>query len=394
MARVLGLAAALVLLVAPGAGALTEPTGDLVAGSEETALRLHDLPPGYRLGDDGSCGPSSPGGEEGEPSGKIERRYLRWILRYWPEGCLYQYEQLFKVPGLGPAPPLVEAETLNTPSDKAAAIGIGLTEDLVERYERKADRGTVTLAASDIKARRLRSRNFAVDGKAHQPGTILYWRYGKVIGYIEVAGMDPRHNDRAALHLAQIQQGRMERPTPYTEAERDDTEVRLDDPALTFPVYWVGHTFEPGGGLPAATLEEAFALEGGRGGPAGEKVSLWYDGFNLDAWTETSWKRFAKSRLGRLNLAARCTTRETLPLAGGSAVIFAGYQGRFHKCPQRKPDRFYGIARLGGMVVGVDLGSCFSCRGGTTGPYGTGRGVIAVLQALVPRPKPVYDAAP
>jgi hypothetical protein len=391
MARASVLTVALLLLIAPSAVALTEPSGDLVAGSEETALRLHDLPPGYQLGDDGGCGPSGPGGEEGEPSGKLQKRYLRWVVRYWPEGCLYQYEQLFKVPGSGPAPPLVEAETLNTPSDKAAAIGIRLTEDLVERYEKKADRGTVTISPSGIQARLLRSRNFLVDGKPDQPGTVLYWRSGKLIGYLEVAGMDPRRNDRAALHFAQIQQGRMEHPTPYTEAEQDDTEVRLDDPALTFPVYWVGRSFDPGAGLPTATLEEAFALEGGRGGPAGEKVSLWYDGFNLDAWTRTSWKRYARSRLGRLNLAARCTTRESLPLEGGSAVIFATYEGRFHKCPKRKPSRFYGIARLGGMVVGVNLGDCFSCRGGTTGPYGSRQAVETVLRALVPRPKPDFS---
>ncbi len=114
MARALWLAVALVLLSAPAANAYTEPSGKLVAGSEETALRLHDLAPGYQVGDDSGCGPLGPA-VEGDWPRRFEHRYLRWVLRNWPEGCIYQYEQIFAVPGLEPAPPLVEAGTLNNP---------------------------------------------------------------------------------------------------------------------------------------------------------------------------------------------------------------------------------------------------------------------------------------
>ncbi|MFL5834616.1 MAG: hypothetical protein ACJ76B_11660 [Solirubrobacterales bacterium] len=390
MARALGIAIALVLLAATAAPAASEPSGKLLAGSEETALRLHDLPPGYLLGDDGGCGPLGPGGEEGEPSGKLQRRYLRWLVRHRPEGCLYQYEQVFKVPGLGPAPPLVEVETVNTPSEEAAAVGFALIMDLIERYQPRADRGTVAVPPNGVEARLLHSKNFLVDGKPNRPGTVLIWQSGTLISYLQAAGMGPRRNDRAALAFASIQQGRLEHPTPYTEAEQDDTEVRLDDPGLKAPVYWVGRAFAPGAGLPAATLEEAFDVKPGRGGPAGQKWSLSYDGFTLDLWTRASWKRFARSRLGRINLEARCTASQSLPLAGGSATIFATYEGRFRKCPAREPDRYYGIARVGGMVVGVNLGLCLSCRGGTTGAYGARRGVVAVLRALSLRPKPAY----
>src|SRR5829696_6540627 len=85
MARALGLVVALILLAVPAASALDEPTGPLIAGSEESALRLHDLPPGYRLGNDGGCGPLSAGGEEGEAEGPLERRYLQWIVSNRPE---------------------------------------------------------------------------------------------------------------------------------------------------------------------------------------------------------------------------------------------------------------------------------------------------------------------
>jgi hypothetical protein len=265
--------ATFVLVAASAAGAQDGPSGDLVAGSEETALRLHDLPPGYRLGDDGGCGPLGPGGEEGEPSGRLGRRLQRWTVRYWPEGCLYQYEQVFKVPNLGPAPPLVEVETLNTPGEKAAREGFNLIAALVRRYEPKTDRGTVGLSAGGIEARHFRNRKFNVRGKGQQPGTVLIWHSGKLLSYLEVAGMDPRRNDRAALRFARIQQWRIEHPSPYTEAEQDDTEVFLDNPALKFPIFWIGRSYQPPGADPVE-LEYAYA---GNPGPPGVKFELQYD---------------------------------------------------------------------------------------------------------------------
>lgn len=203
---------------------------------------------------------------------------------------------------------------------------------------------------------------------------------------LAAAGDDPQRNDRAALHFAQIQQGRLEAPTPYAEAERDDAEVALDDPSLGFPVYWVGPEFAPGNGLPATTLEDAFT----RYGPPGVKAELWYEAFDLSAWTEASWSRFTASGLGPVNLRARCTSKERFALPQGSAVIHATFDGRFRRCPTRKPDRFYAVARIGGMVIGVNLSNCLKCRPGVSGPYGSRRAVVAILRALTLRPKPVY----
>ena len=56
---------------------------------------------------------------------------MDWIFKYWPEGCEYEYEQIFEVPGLEPAPPLVKAGALNTPSEAAADSGFGLFMTLV-----------------------------------------------------------------------------------------------------------------------------------------------------------------------------------------------------------------------------------------------------------------------
>ncbi|HEU5252324.1 MAG TPA: hypothetical protein VFU16_03230 [Solirubrobacterales bacterium] len=394
MARALGIAVALVLLAAPTAAALTKPSGKLVAGSEETVLRLHDLAPGYQVGDDSGCGPLGPSEGDG-PRGKLERRYLRWLLRYWPEGCYFEYERRFEVPSLGPQPPLVATETLNTPSRKAADQGYRLQIEILDRSKEGRHRKEVTIPPTETPALLIRTGDELVEGQTGGNGTFLLWRHGNLISFLEVAGMSPRANDAAALRLAGAQQARLEAPTPYTEAERDDTEVLLDDPALTFPVYWVGRTFAPGGGLPPTELEEAFTLEGGRGGPPGQLVALWYDGLTIDLWTRTTWKRYVNSRLAEVNLAARCVSKEPLALAGGSATLYGTYDRRFRKkCPRGKPDRYYAVAHLGGMVVGVNLGVCLNCRGGVGGPYGDKRGVIAVLRALAPRPKPVYAPSP
>lgn len=393
MARALGLALALTLLVASVAVAAREPNGDLVPASEETVLRLHDLPPGYQIGDDSGCGPWFPFGEGEGPEGRLEKRFLKWILRNWPEGCFYEYEQLFKVPGLGPAPPQVEAETLNTPSEAAAVEGFELYNALLDRSVKRGDAGMVTISATGVQARLIRDRDALVDGRKDRPRSYLIWRHGKQLAFLIAAGLHPRRNDRAAVHYAAIQQRRLEAPTPYTDAERDDTEVRLDDPGLKFPIYWVGNPFQPGVG-PPVELEYAFA---GDVGPPGQKLKLDYalletDGFTIGGWTRRGWKRFQRSGVGKANRTARCTRTTEVELERGSAVVYGAYNGRrLRPCPRRAPDRYYAVAHIGRMVIGVNLGHCLSCAPGSgVGAYGTLRGMKAIVRALHVRPKPVY----
>ncbi|MGN6216537.1 MAG: hypothetical protein ACTHN7_06210 [Solirubrobacterales bacterium] len=376
---------ALVLLAAQPAAALTEPSGELIAGSEETVLRLHDLPPGYQIGDDSGCGPLGP--PEGGPEGRLGRRYEKWLFKYWPEGCGYQYEQIFKVLGLGAAPPLVEAETLNTPSEAAASSGFGIYTALVERSKEGQRRKTVSIPPSGAQAFLLRSKNELVDGKIHQPATFLFWRSGKLISFVEAAGLNTRRNDRAALHFAQLQQERLEHPSPYTEAERDDSEVWLDDPGLKFPIYWVGNPFESALAPPVA-LEAAYT---GAVGPPGAKLNLEYEEIRILGWARHGWKQFQSSVLGKINLHARCTATTKVDLPSGSAVVYAGY-GRFRTraCPDYRPTRYYAVAHIGGMVIGVNLAICTGCLGAGGGPFNSQAGMEAILGALTVRPKPAY----
>jgi hypothetical protein len=392
-----GLAAALLaavsMVAAAPVGAATEPSGRLVAGSEETVLRLHDLPPGYQVSGDVGCGALIPFGEEGDPEGRLETRFVRWVGENRPEGCFYEYERVFEVPGLGPAPPLVEAEPLNTPSEEAAVEGLELYNELLDRGRYGKGREMVTISPTGVEARLVRSREVLVDGREHQLGSFLVWRHGKLIALLTAAGLDPRRNDEAAIHFARIQQQRLEAPSPYTEAERDDSEVELDDPRLKFPVYWVGNPFEFGG-APPASLESAFAVSEG---PA-LKFNLAYspvkhNGFELRGWTRRSWKRFLRSGLAwGVDRPRPCTRTTEVKLERGTAVIYGVYRGtRRRSCPRRDPDRHYAIARIGRMVIGVNLGFCRPCApGAAPGPYGSLRGLKAIVRALHLRPKPVY----
>jgi hypothetical protein len=389
----LGLGFAVATIAFDSANAARGPSGELVAGSEETVLRLHDLPPGYQVGDDSGCGPLDPGIEGDLSRGRFARRYMTWILKYWPEGCEYEYERIFEVPDLEPAPPLVEAGTLSTPNEAALRSGFGLFITLVNHYNGGRYRKTVPILPSGVQVLLFRSENELVDGRIHQPATILFWRFGKLISFVEAAGMNPRRNDSAALHFAQLQQERLEHPTPYTEAERDDTEVWLDNPGLKFPIYWVGNPFRAGGG-PPVELEEAFA---GYVGPPGQKFKLDYElldtnGFTIGGWTRPGWRRFQRSGVGKANRAARCTRTTEVELERGHAVIYGAYNGkRLGPCPHRSPDRYYAIARIGRMVIGVNLGICLTCPPGSgSGAYSNLRGMKALVRALHMRPQLVY----
>jgi hypothetical protein len=390
MARALGLAIAFALLAAHGAAAFSRPSGELVAAAEETVLRLHELPPGYQVSDDSGCGPVGP--LEGD-STPLTRRYESWSFKYWPEACVYEYEQIFAVPGLGPAPPLVEAQILNTPSDAAVGGGLKLYTAILNRFKEPQPRRTVSIAPSVPGASLIRLKSELVEGRIHRPATLLFWRFGKLVSYVEAAGMSPAENDSAALHFAQLQQERLEHPSPYTEAERDDAEVWLDDPGLKFPIYWVGNPFQLGG-RPPVELESANT---GYVGPPGEKYQIDYEllevgGFRIDGWTRRSWKRYQRSALWQANRPARCTRTTEVELDPGRAVIYGSYYPEPPRsCPSGAPDSYYAIAHIGGMVIGIDLGSCLTCLpGASSGPYASVRGMKAIVTSLVLRPRPLY----
>lgn len=369
------------LLVAPAAGAASGPSGKLLAGAEETVLRLHDLPPGYAIEGDSGC----------EAWGPAEvatfKALYRWVVENRPEGCRFVYERRFPVSGHGPTPFRVVGQTVNTPSTKAAAEGVETFLRLVPRVTKARGRGTVSIGPSGPTATVFHFH--ASFGGHSQPISSLLWHHGKLLAVIEVSGMTPQENDAAALHHAQIQQRRLESPSPYTEAERDDTEVELDHPRLRVPVYWLGRVFDPGKGWPAAELQTANVVE--EDDLPGVGIILRYDGFNVETWTRQSWKRFQGSFLGRLN-RPRCTRTTAFEWDHGHAVISAGYRRRSFDegCPSFPPTRYWAVAHIGGVVVGVNQTTC-RCLSPGFGTYSSSpRGMKTVLRGLTPRPKQGY----
>ncbi|HEX2265482.1 MAG TPA: hypothetical protein VHH14_04295 [Solirubrobacterales bacterium] len=370
-----------VLLAAPIVGARPALSGKPAAGAEETVLRLHDLPPGYAIRGDSGCVAFGPTG--------IDRfkELDRWIVENRPEGCEFEYERLFRVPGPDPAPQLVVGETITTPSAKAAAEGFAIFHRLTHRVTNWQRRGTVPIGPGGPTATLFRFREEFEGGP--KPFSLLFWRHGKLLAAIKAGWMTPSSNDHAALHYAQTQQRRLEAPSPYTEAEQDDTEVALDDPNLEVPVYWLGRTFDPGGPWPATELQTVASTE--KDGLPGSKLELRYDGFNIETWTRQSWKRFQSSFLGKLN-RGRCVQTIAFEWEQGHAVISAGYRRRtFEKgCPNHPPTLYRAAAHIGGVVIGVNQTTC-RCLSPGFGPYSSSLGGMkTLLRGLTLRPKPVY----
>lgn len=380
-----GAIALLVLVLTAGAAtalALPGASGKLALRADERVLRLHDLPPGYRLEDDSGCGPIAVEGESDQ--------MRRFILEQHPEVCGYSYERLFRPPGPKPTAPLVGAGVLAVADAAGAARLFELAIASVgERTGREASRELIPAPALGEEARLFRTKEL-VEGRAYQPATMAVWRQGQFVGSLVAAGLAPVANDRVALELAAVQQSRMLAPTPYTAAEKSDVTVALDDPALRFPVFWLGETFRPGHGLPRAVLTEASTFKHRGEGPPGQKASLWYEAFTLGLWTRSGWKAFERSVLGPLNRKWRCTRSTRIELARGHADVFAAYGRNFRTCPDRAPDRYYAIAHLGGVTVGVNLIQCTRCLGPGGGPYNSLEGMKAIVRGFTLRPKRVF----
>jgi hypothetical protein len=382
MARALGVALALVLIAASPAEAAWGPSGSRVPGAEETVLRLHDLPPGYELFG-GSCGPITSSKRGPDP--------LRaWLLENDPEGCTFEYLRRFRVPDSGPAPPVLLARTIDTPSEAAAARGLELGLQSTFPVSGIKEVGTADIPGGPT-ARLFRIQDVVI-GEGSTLGSMVLWRHGKLIAGVEAGGAAAPANDRLALHFAELQQRRLETPSPLLDAEMDDLEVPLDDPHLKLPVYWPGNPFQPGRGLPVARLEEADTFTRPEEAPPGQKLSIYYDGFGLSSWTRRSWKRFRRSVPGLVNLKDPCAKKTGIDLENGKAVIYSGYERiGGGGCPDRAPTSFWAVAYIGRAVIGVDLSLCSDCFvRGRGGPYDSLRGMKAIVRSLVRRPQPVY----
>jgi hypothetical protein len=221
-------------------------------------------------------------------------------------------------------------------------------------------------------------------------GSFLVWRSGDVLAAVFASAGSLETSDRIAAELAERQQVHVANPTPYTRAERNFSEVWLDDPALTFPVHWLGRNFDPGHGLPPIRLELGWASRRSEALP-GQKLVLNYShSVHLNSWTRRGWKRFLATPGSRIMRTWHCTESTAVEISGGHATVFAAYGRDFDACPDRPPSLFFAFAYFPGTVTAVNFVSCPYCEQVPYGPYNSLRGMKEVVRGLRLRPEPVY----
>ena len=247
-------AGALLLVLAFGARSDAGAAGKKPTESPQTqmVLRLHELPPEYEVGPDTGC--FSLSADEGP------KPLREFAAKYRPRTCEFEYQRLFQLPGETPDPPEVESFAVGAAGAGAAEAGLAIAPTLVTDFAGSPGMAAVPSPAHIGDATALLHGNHAFVGvRENQPAAAVVWRYGNTLAAIYVAGEPTAKDDDAtALQLAAIQQQHVASPTPYTTAERDDSAVPFENPAIRLPVYWLGPTFRPGHGLPPSSLREAF----------------------------------------------------------------------------------------------------------------------------------------
>ncbi len=359
--------------------------------NEQLALRLHDLPPGYIPVHTGPEGTEADFLCEGIHPSDASRKLASYLRRFHPAGCLGGYVRAYRVPGPGPTPSLAGTGVLRAKTENGAGAGFAIAGELLaEVVEEREDLEEVTPQATVGDATRLFHWRHIPKTRFsnYRFGSFLVWRSGRVISAIFADAASFADSDRIALELAQRQQAHVESPTPYTEAERDFSEVGLDDPATTFPVRWLGHDFAPGHGLPPAQLREGAAAPLGSFRD-GVKLLLQYSNdIELEGWTKAGWKRFLETRdAGYLLGAEDCAKPVSMPLAEGRATIFTSPVVGWASC-RHAPKRRYAIVHVGGTVIAVNFSGCPDCV--SRNPYNSLKGMKAIVRGLKLRPQPVY----
>ena len=381
---------ALVVVVSAAAlwGGVAGGSPRAASGTEALTLRLSDLGPGYLVGDDSGCGLSFAG--EGAP------RVLAGLgRRYRHRGCVIQFERLWAPPGEPPAPALVESAAIEFRSEAGAVAGLevaraaiayttGVPRDSLERRP-----VTVTLGDSIAV---FNTDDALVEGRGGRPGVAVVWRTGRVLSLVFGGGLAGTAGEERALALAQLQQGRIEAPTPLS-TENDDRTVPLDNPGLGVPVYWLGPRLRPAGRLPTLVLEDSFGPLGRHNGP-GWRAEIDYragdrrGGVKLGLWRPRAFARFSRTRLGRLVRTQRCARATRRDLPTGRAVIYAGHANPPKRCGRRPPNLYLAHVFLDDVVLTINVPVCFLCVElvrGLPDAYNTLPGLMTVIEALEPR---------
>lgn len=324
------------------------------------------------VGDDTGCGPV---GVEGASEALREL-----VLAERPTACVFQFERAW-----GAGPPLVESVAWSFDRDDGARHGFALRQDVANFTlgEDRLEPGSLGPELGD-ESELLVTDDALVAGQVGRPAATVVWRTGAVLSLVFVGRSAGGPPEREALDLARQQQERILRPFPVGPSDYDDSELSLDDPRIRVPVYWLGRTFSPGG-FPQLELASGSRVANG----PGNDVRLDYEsqqgaGVAIDLWRPAVWRRFLRTRLGRLVRASPCTVRQRVRLRRGHADVFAGYLTPRRPCPRRPFDAVFAHVYLPRAVAAVNVPICFGCvrPGGDAGVYRSVRGTVAVVRGL------------
>jgi hypothetical protein len=397
-----------VLAVTLGVVLLGDSPSDAAGGyrppkvdQSEMVLRLGDMPRGFGNGYLGE-GRRSDGllcEAFSEPSAQ-HGAMVGFVRRYRPRGCIAAYDIRYEIPREQPVAPVVFSGVLALGGAAAAKhawslVPIMLGRSLILGSPREVE----TALRVGVRTRLFHTPRawfpYLLRGK--HKASLLAWRSGNTVAAVVAMGGSVATNDRVVAELAPRQQAHVLEPTPYTAAERSDAEVGLDDPAIDIPVYWLGPVFEPGGGLPSTWLYES----GYGGRPIPEErtgdyaegpyapLEVIYESIRLATWTPQTWKVFARSKTAKAITSWKCTRTRTVTIPGGSATIFGGYKKNYARCPKKAPQAFTAWVDLAGLKIVVNPPPAPDFIE-TVNPYGSFKGMEAIVRALVERPKPVY----
>lgn len=352
--------------------------------AEQLVLRLHDLPLGYFLLDFSEGAELEFKCEELRPTDPGPR-LESFVRRFAPRGCLGLYLRWYRIPGTASAA-IVGTGAMDARSGAAAGEGFALASSLLAKLtEERLEEVPAARAVGDA-ARLFHWKHAPTDFRNSRFGSFLVWRSGSVLAVVFASAGSLATSDQVAVELAQHQQTHVEHPTPYTEPERDATEIELDDPALKLPVYWLGRNFDPGHGLPMTRL---LGASGARGyGLPRQRLSIEYNkSVYLNSWTAKGWKRFLATPGSRIMRTWHCTESTAVEIPGGHARVFASYGRDFDACPDRPPSLFFAFAYFPGTVTAVNFVSCPGCEQVPYGPYNSLRGMKEVVRGLTLRPQ-------
>lgn len=375
------------------AGAAGDEVGSKRAAVERL-LRRQDLGPGYfflRLPNEGqpspqiTCDRLHPADEQPKLSAFLDR--------YPVSGCFALYARLFDAGDGRPVPHLIGTGATDAGSSKGAAALLRVASLTISHgFENELPKEVPASERVGDETRVFRVESLQFFEEEEFEASIVAWRSGSSVGAVYAGGGAPRANDLEAIAFARLQQQHLEHPTPYTRAERDDTEAGLEDPSIAVPIYWLGHDFKPGSPLPPAKLEGAIAPNSLFKGLPGEKLEIYYEGgLDLGTWTAAGWQKFSTTRKARQLTGLPCTKTAQVQLGGGSATIYAAPRRRSKRCASNPPVHYFAVAQIDGLAIAVNLESCPRCNSAAGGSaYNSMAGMKAVLRSLALRPQPVY----